>query len=404
MRTTTDSQTWGQVVRLFSAESLVGMAELRFDAEQLRRGAASRSAIGGFVVELGRADGDPDDVRRLVITGTDGFALELLPTKGLSVGYFNTPCGQVFWDIPVEALMSPEKIDLLGEMIIGGRRVKAMRWLENFAGCIELLGLSNWGMPHQRPGSLVLLPLHGEASQIPVDECWIRAGQVVLAARSRFIIRDSWWDASGDRQSPWYLRGRAQWQVTRNVVLDKSRRALQVLDEITNLGSSPAVPDWGYHVQLRAESGARLSIPSRARIDRAGKAVPEDFELWQPSPEPERRFERGYVHYGCPEETNPLGQPAVRGRAIYERGPNTLFTLPRSPYIQSWFSCGGSGGRAYSHPDRPDELFMVRGWNGMGPELGASPLDHNGAADPEIAEPALGPGESRLLFIEVRQE
>ncbi|MDP2815670.1 MAG: DUF4432 family protein, partial [Rectinemataceae bacterium] len=353
------------IERLVDASTLSGMAQLSFDAGQLRRGAPSRSSIGDFVVELGRADTDPDDVRRLIISSTDGFSLELLPTKGLSVGFFNTPNGQVFWNIPVTSLVSPEKIDLLGDMIIEGQRVKATRWLENFAGCIELLGLSNWGMPHRPQDCPIILPLHGEASQIPVEDCTIRANKSVLVARSTFVIRDHWW-VSCDRDTPWYLRGPAKWSVTRHVVLDKGRQALQVLDVIKNLGDVPAVPDWGYHIQLRAEVGSRLSIPSRSRIDRLKGPVPEDFELWRPSPEPGKRFEQGYIHSGCVEVMNPFGQQAIRGSAIYERGPNTLFILPRSPYLQSWFSCGGAGGFVFNHPDRPNEPFMIRGWDGMG--------------------------------------
>lgn len=373
-------------------------------ASELRTGVETALRLGRFDVRLVRRDADASDVRRIHIETGDGYFLELLPSKGLSVGRFATPSGDLFWKIPVEGLISPEKLDLLAPMLVEGESVEALRWIENFAGAIELLGLSNWGMPYRPVGSTSPLPLHGEASQIPVDYCELHGGEQTLTARSSFDVYDRWWEATKDDPRPWYLRGVRQWRVVRQVTLDTEGRRLQVVDTITNEGDEPRRPDWGYHVQLRPEDGARFIVPCDSVVSRTGQEVPDDFQVWKAARDERVREERGYIHTGCTTKADTHGRRSVECTAKYPTAPDVTVTIPYAPYIQSWFSCGGKGGRSFDLPERPDGTFMKVGWDGFGPEFGASPLDHDGACNPEVVEPVLAPGQARQLVVELRQK
>ena len=372
----------------------------RFSGTELRTGDPARRKLGGIVAETYRGAGDAADVRRLRISWEEG-ELELLPTKGLTVGELRHGEWVPFWKPVVSGIISPDEEDLLGAMLINGERVASMRWLENFAGCIELLGLCNWGMAHRPPDSDATLPLHGEASHVPVEEVAIAADERYAVVEAPFEVRHAWWN-DPDRSRPWYRRGVRRWRVVRTIIIDTNGGIMHLVDEITNVGSEPAVPDWGYHYQFRAADGARLLIPGERVEGRFGGKVPEHFEAWQPSPDPGVRYERGYIHKGVPIESSLLGTEAVRGAAIYPDGPATLFTMPASAYTLSWFSCGGQGSLEFAFPERPEESAIPVPWDGMGPEIGASALDHDGNVDPHITHRPIGPGETETLYSSLR--
>lgn len=389
---------------LLPSARLAAMERHEFSAAALRTGAENELSLGNFTAQIGRNDSDAPDVRRIIVSTRSGYVLDLLPSKGLSVGRFKTPKGDVFWNIPVRGLVSPESFDPLAPMLVNGQVVKSLRWIENFAGAIELLGLSNWGMPVKDPDSDTILPLHGEASQIPVQTCEILADDRFFGAVASYEVRDRWWTDPEYADRPWYRRGNPLWTITRHVVLDTDKRQLQVLDAIRNDGSRRRRPDWGYHVQLRPEAGGKYVIPSRKTVGRFGGAVPEDFQVWRPAPDPTIRTERGYIHSGVEAVSDPVGGKAVQTWAEYPTLPTVRVTMPLAPYMLSWFSCGGTGGKEFDRPENPDGRYMAVGWDGFGPEFGASPLDHDGAGDPTVAEPELEPGETRLLHIAVTQE
>jgi hypothetical protein len=378
-----------------------------FSAGDLRSGTPRRTQLGAEAVESYRGQRDASDVRRLRLSWEQG-SLELLPSKGLSVGAYRHGDWYPFWEPVVTGLISPDAEDLTGAMLVNGEEVAAMRWVENFAGCIELLGLSNWGMPRADPYTGELLPLHGEASHVPVEEVEIASGSGHIVACGSFDVHHGWWRASEweDHRDtrPWYQRGDPQWRVRRLVVVDTARPQLQIVDEITNVGIEPAKPDWGYHVQLRAADGARLLIPSRRVEDRFAGEVPEGFERWRPTPAPDSpREEHGYIHKGLETMRDPFGGSAVRGAALYPDAAPTCFTMPAAAYTLSWFSAGGKNTLGFARPETPEESHIPVPWDGMGPEIGASALDHDGNVDPEISHPPLAPGAALRLYTGLRQ-
>ncbi len=394
----------GYLSALIDADVIAAMDRRVIPGDTLRKSAPQRFELGGFTISIDRNTRDADDVRRITIRRDDGTSLDLLPSKGLSVGRWTHAAGDVFWRIPVRGLISPDLFDPLGAMLVNGERVESLRWIENFAGAVELLGLSNWGMPTPDKNGVVL-PLHGEASQIPVDECTILADSRCFAAVGSYDVPDGWWRAEDsavdDPSLPWYRRGRPGWRVTRSLVLDPFAATLRIVDAIGNVGHTAARPDWGYHVQLKPEPGARFIVPSADVTSRFGGEVATDHATWHAADDPTIRTERGYIHTGVETSRDPLGGQVVETRAEYPDGRRVAVTMPAAPYMLSWFSCGGTGGREFDRPERPDGSYMEIGWDGFGPEFGASALDHDGAGDPSIVEPKIDPGDTRTLYLAI---
>jgi hypothetical protein len=65
----------------------------------------------------------------------------------------------------------------------------------------------------------------------------------------------------------------------------------------------------------------------------------------------------------------------------------------------SWFSCGGADSDEFLMPD--GSKWLHRNWHGVGPEIGASALDHDGDVDPNAVVNELAPSESTVLNIVV---
>jgi len=392
--------------QIVDVEALEGAATAAFGAEAFRREPPQSDTVGPFEVSRYRKENDADDVRRLGLSW-DGGSIDLLPSKGLSIGTYVHGNWKPFWEPVVPALISPEREDLLGPMLVNGAHKESMRWLENFAGCIELLGFSNWGMPRKESDSGVTLPLHGEASHMPVSGVQIAAGVAGGAAigvvHGRAPVPHAWWRET-DTSRPWYERGRPQWRLDRWLVLSIDSPRLIMIDEVTNVGDGACHLDWGYHYQFRAEEGARLLIPSESVEGRFEAGVPEGFHRWEPSHNtapPSQRYERGYIHKGLEVETSPVGTPVVRGMASYPSGPTTCFTMPAATYTLSWFSCGGAGSLEFAFPERPNESAIPISWDGMGPEIGSSSLDHDGNVDPAISHDPVAPGDAVRLYSEL---
>ena len=371
-----------------------------FRGSELRSGPPQTVQLADSTIEIVRSQHDDPGVRRLLLTMSEDIRVELLPTKGLSVGEFRVGGRQVFWDPPFDRIVDPDELDLSGSMLINGEEMPGFRWVENFTGGVELLGLQNWGMPAVHPETGELLPIHGTASNVPVDsvECSVAGSAIVI--KSTFMVRDGI-SHEGQDSRPWYERGTPVWEVARTVKVRRGPEvSMTILDAITNHSNEPGTPDWGYHIQFRAEDGARMVIPSGAVSVRGGGDLPQDFEVWRGGEPTADRQERGYILKGCPAHRHPDLERVINGEVRYREGARVDFSIPAAPYVLSWFSSGGSGCGEFALPENPEANFMKKPWDGLGPEIGASALAHDGDVDPSVPIPILRPGETITLGLE----
>ncbi len=344
---------------------------------------------------LKHVKGDPDSVFRFYLE-SDSFSLEVTPTKGLSVRDFSYNGRQFFWKSPLENLPDPKKVFIEGSMLLNGKPEKGTRWIEYFASHIEMLGLDNWGIPREKGGRI--LGLHGNVSSIPVEEIRVEEKKGIIAVSGFFNVYDP------NNIYPKDFSELPYFKVEKRIVLDLEKPALLVRDRITNIRRERRFPDWGYHVQLRPEAGCRYLIPS-GEVKKRGGGIPEEgFDFWREAAVPVEREERGFIHKGLEVTENafPDGSPGVETLLRYKDGSGIKCVIPLSPYTLSWFSCGGKNGSEFIIPGKagePDRKLLHRNWDGVGPEIGASALDHDGDTDPSMVQDFLEPGESVELQI-----
>ncbi|SMP49197.1 KpsF/GutQ family protein [Sphaerochaeta associata] len=332
--------------------------------------------------------GDDVSVKRLRIWYKQ-FSITLLPTKGLSVLECSIDQTPLFWEPPVETLCSPEQLDLSQGLLINGEKTEGTAWISQFMGGIEMLGLDTWGMNY-RDSEGVLHVLHGNISSIPALDIKITPGSdTTLHICGVMKVYDPIALLPQQGQTP-------LWQVTKTIELRSDTNELVIDDHIVNVSSRSAFADWGYHVQLRPKDGCSYIIPSGHIEERFGRPVPSDHHIWKRARNITEREERGYVHTQLKAEKN-----LVQGLLLYPDGSGIGMRFPHAPYTMVWNSCGGAQSKEFRSADDRENILIPKPWDGVGPEIGASDLDHGRRVDPAVVQEHLQPGESirlRLSF------
>lgn len=344
----------------------------------------------GFSIRLFHLPEDPNSANRIRIS-TPKVEIELLPSKGLSVSQVWINGTPVFWDAPIN-LPDTETLDLWSdEVCINGSPAPGFTFLKTLVGGIELYGLKNWGMPVEKDGKLELL--HGETSNIPVDEVSFLVEAETCTVEATFIYRTF----EGTPDLPWYERGEALFKVTKRIILTNDSSGFKLEDTIENISNRSLTPDWGYHITFRPESGAQYIVPATKAEYRGVAPLPADYTVWKPTPDNKQRIEHGVIYKNF---TSYSPKNRCTSILIYPSGSKVLVKTTPSPYFQTWFCSGGAETTEFTWKN--GEPVFHRNWDGMGIEIGASALDHNENTDPSVVpEKILKPGESRRIIIDI---
>ncbi len=346
------------------------------------------NVIPGGLAELYHHGADDPSVRRLRIWWKQ-FAITLLPTKALAVLECAVDGKPLFWDPPLDSLKDPRAIDLSGEFLIEGKRAPGAAWIAQFIGGIEMLGLDNWGM-HRTDAAGNIHILHGNLSFIPATSVTItHESQTCLRIMGTVTVYDGVKILAEKDSNP-------QWKVERTVVLHADRNSLEVEDVITNVSEQEAFADWGYHVELRPQDGCSFLLPSRQVRERFGNPLPADHAVWRRAKRIDVREEHGYVHSDLDARDG-----MVHGLLEYPDGTGIGISIPHSPYTLAWNSSGGAGSKEFLWASDVHTPIFDKPWDGVGPEIGASDLDHGTQVDPDVTELPLAPGASRRLRMEI---
>ena len=366
-----------------------------FNLKDLTLNATNEGELKGFHIRIFHHQGDPQNAHRIRVRNKQ-IEVEFLPSKGLSIAQAWIKGQALFWEAPI-GLVDTEDLDLWSDEIsINGQPAPGFTFLKTLIGGLEFYGLKNWGMPVTVNEKTELL--HGETSNIPVGEilfgsdqeesCWIQAS---------FMYRTF----EGDHHLPWYERGAALYKVTRKYTLPANSFEIMVEDSIENVSSSKQTPDWGYHITLRPEEGAKLLVPSKQVQERGGGALPADIETWHPARDASKRTETGIIHQNLLVNQSEAGQDFVVSLLKYPDGTGLALSVPPSPYFQTWFCNGGKGSKEFT--DRNGESILLKNWDGMGLEIGSSALDHNGNIDKTVSyDPELSTGENKTILLRIK--
>lgn len=342
----------------------------------------------GCTVKLWHKPPDERKANRLtIIDGSNEY--EFFTSKGLSVGQVIIGGKSLFWEQPSD-LLNPDILNLRSEKLhINGIPAPGFMYIATYCSGIELLGLSNWGMPVQNDKSGRLEILHGETASIPVEEVKVDVSTEVVTVEASFYFRTF----QGSFSKAWYRRGRKTFRITRKVLINRNKCDMEVIDTFKNISSRAVTPDWGYHITFRPEPGALYLVPASKAEQRGGGVLPQDYTVWQRSPDDKQRIEKGIIYKNLNfDEQEHLCTSLLE----YPDGSGIEIKTPPSPYFQTWFCSGGAGSKEFTWDN--GEPVLKRNWDGMGIEFGSSALDHDNNTDPAVpSEPPLKPGESRSV-------
>ncbi len=348
----------------------------------------------GWNLRQNHVPGDAPGVKRLTLESIN-WNIELLPSKGFSVGQAIYKGQRIFWDAPT-GLIDPNDWDPLSEDVcINGAPAKGFSFLKTFASGIELYGLKNWGMPREEIDGR-LLPLHGESSNIPIDTVEVETGADKISLSVSIVYKSM----LGDISTPWYLRGEPLFRIDRRVGISESSGEIVLVDRIVNISEKDLSPDWGYHITLRPEEHSKLLIPSKRIECRGSDKLPEDIDTWTSAEKEIVRNETGIIHKELKTWETSMGK-LCRVLQKHESTNGVLISFTPSPYTQSWFCNGGANSKEFTYRD--GKPLFEKSWNGQGIEIGSSALDHDENTDGSVSyEPSILPGAQQQIVISVK--
>jgi hypothetical protein len=353
--------------------------------------------LDGTRVELYHQDKDPDNVNRIIIS-KEQFKVELLPSKGLSIGEAFSKNRPVFWRNP-SPLYNPRSLKIYSdEICINNEPAPGFIYIKTYTGGIELLGLDNWGMPAKNNNGDLMI-LHGAASLIPIENVSINDEKDKVIISGKFVYRSFPKKPSSNK---WYEEGAPLFEVEKIVSFDKNIHKIEIKDIFTNISGKSLTPDWGYHITFYPEKDAEYLVPGKKLMERFDGTIRADYEKWKPSPQDKIRIEEGIIFQDLMKEENNsfVGSECISSILKYKDGSGILCQVPPVPYYQTWFCAGGALTDEFTYKDGAPVL--KKNWDGQGIEIGSSALDHNGKTDPTVAkEKELMPGESKTVQIHV---
>ncbi|MFO7369582.1 MAG: DUF4432 family protein [Bacteroidales bacterium] len=343
-----------------------------------------------FKAALFHNDDEPPTANRIRVSNGI-LEVEMLPSKGFSLGQAWIKGRPLFWEAPI-GLPDTEIIDLWSDEIsINGTPAPGFTFLKTLTGGVEMYGLNNWGMPVIKRGKLH--PLHGETSNVPADGFMFIAEENQCTIEASFTYRT----LEGDDNKPWYDRGSPLFRVIRKLILSDDSNVIRLKDIIENISGQKQTPDYGYHITFRPEEGARYLVPSSHAEIRGGGQLPDDIETWHEAADENIRTETGIIHKRL-STTKSNGEEQTTSLLLYPDNTGIEVSVTPTPYFQTWFCCGGKGSEEFTF--RNGESLLKKNWDGMGIEIGSSPLDHDGNIDKSVKyEPVMEPGEKREINI-----
>jgi len=362
--------------------------DFQFNCEALSLNRESVFECNGFRAQITHRQGEPGNALRIIIN-CQNLSVEMLPSKGLSVGEVFYRDKPVFWNPPA-SLPDPDHLDLISsEIMINGVPMKGFTYLKTFMAGIEFYGLRNWGMPRTDKRTGEIHPLHGETSNIPVKTIIGRIFKDHLEMTGTFQYHRFRYDG----KSFWYEGGKPMYKITKTLIVPAEGNSFIVRDRIEDITGSIQIPDWGYHITFRPEKGSKLLVPSMSAEERSGGEIPSDFETWYPAKKLNVRNETGIIHKGLKLfESN--GRKENKVLMVYPSGHGIALSFPPSPYFQTWFCKGGAHSHEFTYAATGMPV-LLKSWDGQGIEIGSSALDHNGNIDPSVNyEKRLKPGKA----------
>ncbi|MEO1524282.1 MAG: aldose 1-epimerase family protein [Planctomycetota bacterium] len=243
------------------------------------RSGAMRTRHGRFLG--GRADGV-----EIVRIETGAAAINVLPTRGMSI--WNIDCGptRYGWESPVDGPVHPSIVPTFDPSGLG--------WLEGFDELLVRCGLESNGAPEHDESGRLVYPLHGRVGNLPADGLEIEFDE---ASERLELIGDV-------RESRLFF---SNFQMRSRIRVHAGSTRVEILDDVVNLQSRPASMQLLYHINVGSpilEAGAKLVAPIEELAPKDSLSASE-IKTWNEYGEPQRGYsERVYFAKLRSDESN----------------------------------------------------------------------------------------------------
>ena len=179
--------------------------------------------VGDWSVANRRMHGGLSDGVDVVTLNNGQLNVNILPTRGMGLWRGAYKGIRLGWDAPVSLPVHPKYVDL--------QRRGGLGWLDGFNEWLCRCGLSFLGPPENEAGTT----LHGRISNQPAHRVWLEIDNLKHTLAVIGVIEEaSLFDS--------------RLQLTSRVETDWDSGRLRIIDEIVNVGGTPAEVELLYHI------------------------------------------------------------------------------------------------------------------------------------------------------------
>ncbi|MCA9135600.1 MAG: aldose 1-epimerase family protein [Planctomycetales bacterium] len=238
-----------------------------------------RTQHGRFVG--GRADGV-----EIVRIDTGAAVICVLPSRGMGIWSIESESTHFGWRSPVQGPVHPALVPIYDPSGLG--------WLEGFDELLVRCGLESNGAPEHDETGQLKFPLHGRIANLPADGLAIEYDEA--SGRLELI---------GDlRESRLFF---SNFRLQSRVRVHAGSPTVEILDDVTNEGATPATMQLLYHVNIGSdilEKGARVVMPIQELAPK-DKLSASEIDAWDDVDGPQAGYsERVYFAKLRSDETN----------------------------------------------------------------------------------------------------
>ncbi|WP_166825042.1 aldose 1-epimerase family protein [Thalassoroseus pseudoceratinae] len=274
--------------------------------------AAEAGQSGNWSVTTRRMRGGLSDGVDVVTLNNGELSIDILPTRGMGIWRGEYQGIRLGWDAPVSLPVHPKFVDL--------QRRGGIGWLDGFNEWLCRCGLSFLGPPEPEEGTT----LHGRISNQPAHQLWLEIDEDARTLAIVGIVEES---SLFD----------ARLQLTSRVETSWDSGAISIVDEITNMGGTPADVELLYHINNGPPvlgEGATCVAAFESMAPRDARAA-EGISEWNRFAGPEASYtEQAYFFQPIPDD-NGMAEVLLKN-ADNSAGLSVQFDQFSLPYFVLW--------------------------------------------------------------------
>ncbi|MEM9368034.1 MAG: aldose 1-epimerase family protein, partial [Planctomycetota bacterium] len=271
---------------------------------------------GDFEVRHGTFAGGVSEGVEIVRMQNSLITVDVLPTRGMSLWQLSASGKRFGWQSPVVGPVHPDRVNRWDPSGLG--------WLDGFDELVVRCGLESNGAPVHDAAGRLQFPLHGHIGNLPADSLRIEYDQ----ASGRLELIGEMIEA---RLFFKRLRLRSR------IRLHADRPSVELLDDVTNELSTPAVTQMLYHINVGAPllgEGAKVHVPLDEIAPRDAHAA-EEIERWDVYDRPTSGYSER-VYFGKPRADDSGFCSAMLTDANAENALGVRFKVSTLPYFILW--------------------------------------------------------------------